>query len=167
MGQPEGFDELFRAEYPGIVRELALVLGDRALAEDVAADAFAELWRRWDKVKSLEKPGAWVRLVAVRGAGRARWRRGRRQQVEATHELGAPAEALDLDLLAALAALTQHQRVAVVLHHLGGWPAADIATVLGCAEVTVRTHLLRGRERLGALLAIPDDHQEVRDVDRG
>lgn len=44
MDKREGFAALFRAEYPGVVRELSFVLGDRALAEDVAAEAFVDLW---------------------------------------------------------------------------------------------------------------------------
>jgi RNA polymerase sigma-70 factor, ECF subfamily len=76
MDRGERFAEVFRAEYPGLVRELGLILGDRALAEDVAAEDFVELWRSWDRVSGLDRPGAWVRRVALRKAGRARWRRG-------------------------------------------------------------------------------------------
>jgi DNA-directed RNA polymerase specialized sigma24 family protein len=57
MDRHEGFAELFRAEYPGLVRELGLILGDRTLAEDVAADGFVEVWRKWDRVSALERGG--------------------------------------------------------------------------------------------------------------
>src|SRR5918994_3005119 len=77
MDRRERFAELFQAEYPGLVRELGLILGDRALAEDVAADGFVEMWRKWDRVYALERPGAWVRRVALREGGRARGGRGR------------------------------------------------------------------------------------------
>jgi hypothetical protein len=39
----EGFDALFRREYPAIVRTAYGVLGDRQGAEDVAQEAFARL----------------------------------------------------------------------------------------------------------------------------
>jgi DNA-directed RNA polymerase specialized sigma24 family protein len=42
------------------------------------------------------------------------------------------------------------------MHHLGGWPTGDIAVVLGCADVTVRSHLSRGRQRLAELLGGPN-----------
>lgn len=150
------FAQLFRAEYPGLVRELGLILGDRALAEDVAADGFVEGWRRWDWVSALDRPGAWVRRVALRKAGRARWRRGRRRQLEASFESPLPSESgVDVDLVRALMQLSEAQRTTVVMHHLGGWPISDIAFVLGCSDVTVRSHLSRGRQRLAQLLGGP------------
>ena len=157
MDRRERFAELFQAEYPGLVRELGLILGDRALAEDVAADGFVEMWRKWDRVNALERPGAWVRRVALRKAGRARWRRGRRRQVEASFAASPPNRGgVDLDLVRALAQLSEAQRTTVVMHHLGGWPTGDIAVVLGCADVTVRSHLSRGRQRLAELLSDPN-----------
>ena len=53
MDKRQRFAQLFRAEYPGLVRELGLILGDRALVEDVAADGFVEGWRRWDRTMSM------------------------------------------------------------------------------------------------------------------
>jgi RNA polymerase sigma-70 factor (ECF subfamily) len=156
MDRRERFAELFQAEYPGLVRELGLILADRALAEDVAADGFVEMWRKWDHVSDLERPGAWVRRVALRNAGRARWRRGRRRQVEASFAASPTGGGVDLDLVRALAQLSEAQRTTVVMHHLGGWPTGDIAVVLGCAEVTVRSHLSRGRQRLAELLGGPN-----------
>lgn len=157
MDRHEGFAELFQAEYPGLVRELGVILGDRPLAEDVAAEGFVEVWRKWDRVSALERPGAWVRRVVLRNAGRARWRRSRRRQVEASFAPPSPYDGgVDLDLVRALAQLSEAQRTTVVMHHLGGWPTGDIAVVLGCADVTVRSHLSRGRQRLAELLGGPD-----------
>lgn len=157
MDRGERFAEVFRAEYPGLVRELGLILGDRALAEDVAAEGFVELWRSWDRVSGLDRPGAWVRRVALRKAGRARWRRGRRGLVEASFEPPSTSGGgVNVDLIRALGQLSEAQRTAVVMHHFGGWPTADIAVVLGCADVTVRSHLSRGRQRLAQLLGDPN-----------
>lgn len=144
-----------------------MILGDRELAEDVAADAFAELWRKWHRVSDFDRPGAWVRLVALRKAGRARWRRSRRAVLEERATFAGTVTGLeesDLDLLRALEDLSPGQRTAVVMHHLGGWPAQDVAEVLGCSEVTVRSHLTRGRQRLASLLGGDDTDVEVDDV---
>jgi RNA polymerase sigma-70 factor (ECF subfamily) len=151
------FRALFDVEYPRLVRELRVVLGDPALAEDVAADAFEALLRSWSKVSRYDRPGAWLRLVALRAAGKARGRRARRPVVESTWQpTASDTDAVDVDLQRALLQLTLHQRTAIVLHHLSGFPARDIADVLECDEVTVRTHLLRGRRRLAELLGDPD-----------
>lgn len=164
MRDEPGYRALFEAEYPRLVRELRVIVADGALAEDLAADAFEQLLRRWSKVREYERPGAWVRLVALRGASKAQRRRARRPAIEASWAPRAGEPPVDLDLKAALAQLTLHQRAAVVLHHLGGYSGRDVASMLGCEEVTVRTHLLRGRRRLAELL---DDTtvEEVSDVD--
>lgn len=52
----------------------------------------------------------------------------------------------DEPLVAALAALTFHQRVAVVLVHGYGYRLAEAADVLGCTVSTLRNHLARGLE---------------------
>lgn len=159
-----GFRALFEVEYPRLVRELRLVVADAGLAEDLAADAFEQLLRRWPKIREYERPGAWVRLVALRAAGKARRRRARRPEVEAAWVPPAGVPPLDLDLRDALAALSMPQRTAIVLHHLGGFPSSEIASILGCTDATVRTHLLRGRRRLAELLGEPE-LEEVADAD--
>jgi len=167
MGERERFEAVFRAEYPGLVRELRLLVQDPALAEEVAAEAFLAAWQSPEDVTVLDRPGAWIRKVALRQAGRARRRRCQRTRVEAAHRTLPHDEApLDPDLHAALQSLSENQRVAVVLHHLGGWPAADIAEVLDCTEATVRSHLRRGRHRLAALLGEPTDAMGVTDGQR-
>lgn len=145
------FRALFEVEYPCLVRELRGIVGaDRA--EDVAADAFEQLARSWAKVREYERPGAWVRLVALRSAAKARRRDARRSSVEAGWRPSAFTPPIDVDLQRALMALSFHQRAAVALHHLGGFTAGEIAPMLGCDEATVRTHMFRGRRRLAELL---------------
>lgn len=55
-------------------------------------------------------------------------------------------------VLAALAALPEEQRVALVLVDLEGHSVAEAAAVLDCAEGTVKSRCARGRARLAAAL---------------
>lgn len=64
-GDREQFEALFRTECTGLVRELRLILGDPGGAEEVAAEAFVEVWRRWSDVRGYDRPAAWVRRVAL------------------------------------------------------------------------------------------------------
>ena len=64
---PPDFEEVFHSNHDSVVREVARIVGIDA-AKDVTADAFAELHRRWDHVSGFDKPGAWVRRVALRRA---------------------------------------------------------------------------------------------------
>jgi RNA polymerase sigma-70 factor (ECF subfamily) len=61
--KPATVEALFRQSYKPIVQALALACGDLAAAEDATQDAFAQAWRRWDRISRYDNPGAWVRRV--------------------------------------------------------------------------------------------------------
>ena len=151
------FAWLFRDEYPAIVRTAYLMLGDRAAAEDVAQEAFARLYARWRRISRYERPGAWVRRVAIRLASRARRRMPRLEPV--VEEATGPETPADLDLHRAVLALPPNQRAAVVLHYLEDLPVDEVAALMGVAPATARVHLHRARRRLATLLG-----EETEDV---
>lgn len=157
----EGFESFFREEYISVVRTLVPILGDQADAEAVAQEAFVKAMARWRRLQSYDRPGAWVRRVAIRDAVRAAERRQRHQPLSDSR--GVPMqdvpEMVDLDV--GLAGLSPKQRASVVLHHLAGWPVAEVAEALGCAEATVRVHLHRGRAALAE--ALHENTEEVSD----
>jgi RNA polymerase sigma-70 factor (ECF subfamily) len=66
-----------------------------------------------------------------------------------------PADAIEtrLDINAALRLLTPHQRAALVLVDMLGYPVAEVAMVLGVSEGTVKSRCARGRARLLPYLA--------------
>lgn len=157
----EEFDDLFRREFRPIVRTVYIVLGDFGAAEDVAQEAFAALYRHWRKVHAYERPGAWVRRIALQRA--LRWRTRRRAEsrtLERMHSI--PAPTTDPDLHRAIATLSPAQRAAVALHYLEKAPIAEVADIMQCAEGTVKSHLHRARERLSSILG----EQEASDVTR-
>ncbi len=156
------FEETFRAEYPGIVRVLAPIVGTREDAEAIAQDGFAKAYHRWDKIGRYDKPGAWIQHVAARDAVRfARRRRNEPHDQPTTPPLVEDiAGALDLD--AAIRRLPAKQRASVVLHYLADWPVADVSQAMGCKEATVRVHLHRARAALAIELGA-EPHEEVTD----
>lgn len=60
----------FRAEFPGVLRTVFLIVHDRGRSEDVTQEAFIQLLAHWKKVSRYERPDAWVRRVAIRHAVR-------------------------------------------------------------------------------------------------
>ena len=70
------FDELFRAMFPRVARTAALVARDPQLGPDIAQEAFARLYERWDRMESPEHARNFVFRVAVNLAKshlRRRW----------------------------------------------------------------------------------------------
>lgn len=68
-------------------------------------------------------------------------------------------------VLAALATLPPEQRAALVLVDMEGYPVAEVAVMLDCAEGTVKSRCSRGRARLASLLA--DLHAPSREPGHG
>jgi RNA polymerase sigma-70 factor, ECF subfamily len=146
----DGYDEIFRAEYDTIVRAAFLVTGEAETTTEVAQDAFAELYVRWHKIRDYDRPGAWVRRVAVRGAIRVSERDRRRRELTAAPISATTGDTPDLE--PALAALSPKQRAAVVLHYFEDLSVDETAETMGCAPSTASVHLHRARARLAEVL---------------
>jgi RNA polymerase sigma factor (sigma-70 family) len=152
--QESEFSDLFRTEYPALVRAIYLIVGDREHARDIAQEAFLQLFKRWWRVSRYERPDAWVRRVAVRMAVRASRRDQTRRHLEHLTDPAPsqPASTSDIDVLRAVAQLPGMQRAAVILFYFEDRPVAEIAEALACSEATARVHLYRARKRLAEVL---------------
>lgn len=160
MDTTPSFDELFVAEFSSVERTVYLIVHDREIAKEITQEAFLELLRAWRKVSRYERPGAWVRRVAIRLAVRAVRR----------HEFGSRAErrafeqkravtTRDLDVWRAIRSLPVRQRAAVALYYFEDRPVGEVADIMGCSPQTARVHLFRARQRLGHLLSATEVDQ--------
>jgi RNA polymerase sigma-70 factor (ECF subfamily) len=150
------FEALFRSQFTPVARSAFLVLRDRSAAEDIAQDAFAQLYRHWPKVSSYERPDAWLRRIAIRSAVRAARRRETLDRLVRLFQREASTASTNLDLQAALGRLSAHQRGAIALHYYQDLPMSDVAAALGCSQATAKVHLFRARRRLAQLLGEPE-----------
>jgi RNA polymerase sigma-70 factor (ECF subfamily) len=163
MSADTGFEEMFRREYPRVLRTVALIVMNAEVAEEVTQEAFTELHLKWARIGSYERPGAWVRRVAIRKAVRGRRRAAQGAQLEALTGESQTVDDMkpDIDLVRAVASLPAQQRAAIVLHYYDDLSVGEVADVLGCAEPTVRVHLHRGRARLAELLRLDEEVDDV------
>jgi RNA polymerase sigma-70 factor (ECF subfamily) len=150
------FERFFRDEYPRLVPMLHALTGDRQRAEDLAQEALAKAQQDWRRVSSLDRPGAWVRRVALNASSNVRRRRGR--EAAALHRIGSAPPVLDVsadadpELWRLVRQLPEQQRWAVALFYVEDRALADVAAVLGCSEGAVKTHLSRARATLARRL---------------
>ena len=147
---------------PGVWRTARRVLGDEAEAEDVAQEAMLRLWRIAPEWRAGEaKVSTWLFRVAVNlCTDRLRRRRGVALDAIPEPEDGAPGAAAGLieadrtaALDAALMALPERQRQAVVLRHLEGLANPEIADIMGLGVEAVESLTARGKRNLGLALA--------------
>lgn len=163
------------------------LLGDPRDAEEVAQDGLVRAHRAIatydpDRIRALRlRP--WLAAIVVRLA-RNRRRRAvdRRPPTDLAALTGGAAEphasdatdpaaaafAADLArrLGAALDALPQPMRAAVVLRHVAGMPVSEVAEALGRREATVRSDTHRGLDRLRAILDRTDPELAAQEADR-
>jgi RNA polymerase sigma factor (sigma-70 family) len=148
----QAFDDFYRDEYRRLVPVIAALLGDRAGAQDVVQEALVEAQRRWATVEEFDKPGAWVRRVALNRASNVRRRSGREHRALARLRVvraESESNALPDDHLWSLVRdLPDQQRRAVALYYVGDLSVADVADAMECSEGTVKTHLSRARAHL-------------------
>jgi len=147
-------DDLYAANFTSLTTQLYAYFGDRQEAQDVVQEAFCRALTRWRQISTYEDPVAWVRRVAWnlatsnvrRSRVAAAFRRGYRPEY-------APAPSPDrVALVAALRALPDKQRQAVVLHYLADIPISEIAKTMRTSEGTVKSWLHRARAALAAAL---------------
>lgn len=129
-------------EYPRLVGLLALQVGDRRVAEELAQDTLLALCRHWTRV---ERPTAWLTRVGLNRANSWLRRRLAERRAQARHgptaaiaEDEGPGRMEADELRRRVAALPRRQRTAVALRFYEQHTVAEAAAVMGCAEGTVK-----------------------------
>jgi RNA polymerase sigma-70 factor, ECF subfamily len=155
----EDFEAFYRREYQDVVGLVYAVGGIRVGAEDIAHDAFVEAYKRWDHIGRYEKPGAWVRRVAIQRA--QRWHSRRSAEIRARARillrLGEAGNVTELsaeraELWSAVRALPRRQAQVLFLYYQARYSVAEIADMLELAPGTVKAQLSNGRRALAKRL---------------
>ncbi|MBK7660979.1 MAG: sigma-70 family RNA polymerase sigma factor [Betaproteobacteria bacterium] len=158
-GDREAFAELVR-RHQSMVRSVLrrLTNGDAALADDLAQEAFLLAWRRLDTFRFEARFTTWLYRIAFNA-----WQSERRK----THEVllgedeampepdaapSGPGAEERMDLERALATLPDAERAAIAACYAADLSHVEAAEALGIPLGTVKTHILRAKERLRARL---------------
>jgi RNA polymerase sigma-70 factor (ECF subfamily) len=162
-GDDGAFSELVLRRQKCVRDLLRRLCGDHALADDLAQTAFVQAWRSLGGLRDPGAFGGWLKRVAV-NVWLAEARRAALvfdDDDEALAELPDPAPdperaAGRLDLERALAELKPAERLCVVLAHGEGMTHPEIAEAAELPLGTVKSHVLRGTEKLKRILARMD-----------
>lgn len=153
-GSELAFNRLVDRHQQAVRTFLRKLLGNEADADDMAQETFLAAWTHAGAFRGEASVRAWLCGIAWRKAKGAQ-RSWARQRVRDTghHERQSPsgATATIEDRLAvkrALHSLPLEQRAAVTLCLICGFSHSEAAGILGAALGTVKSHVLRGRERL-------------------
>ena len=153
---------LVSGKLPRVVGLAHRMLHDRSEAEDVAQEAFVRTWRQaatWESGRA--RFDTWLHTVVL-NLCRDRLRRRRKVSGDAIPEAADPAPDAIATLVeaergeavaAAIAALPERQREAILLVHYQDMTGAAASRTLGSSVEALESLLARGRRTLRALLA--------------
>jgi RNA polymerase sigma factor (sigma-70 family) len=156
-------DEFCEEVWPGLASSLGFYCRDVGVGEELAQEALARAWARWEKVSRLESPEGWVYRVGLNLA-RSRFRRTKAEQralsrLDRAEQVETTVTEDVLAVRAAVASLPERQRAAVILRHFADLPVATVADVLDCAQGTVRSLTSQAMDRLRLEFEVPTRHE--------
>ncbi|HZP58758.1 MAG TPA: sigma-70 family RNA polymerase sigma factor, partial [Opitutaceae bacterium] len=129
--------------------------GDSHLANDLAQETFLKAWQKLRTYRGGARFSTWLFGIAYnefRMASRRRKELALEDMAEPPPEPAGPAAVsrsqLRLDLAEALKVLNADERAAVILCNQNGLSHEEAAQVLDCPLGTVKTNILRGKEKL-------------------
>ena len=155
------FEEFVAARLGPLIRYATVVTWDPYLAEDITQDVLLRAQSRWARIGGLDAPEQYVKRMILNQF--LSWRRRRAARMvtispEALEMIAPPvadgtSATEDRDLvLRLIATLPPKQRAALALRYYEDMPDDQIAELLGCRPVTVRTQISRALATLRTAL---------------
>ncbi len=155
------FAEILSAYQDKVFRLCCAMLGDRALAEEAAQEAFVRIWKALPRFRGESALSTWIYSIARNACLTARkskaFERGLSLELPGVRFAAerARAEAPDrsVDILRYVAELPPHYREVVLLFHMQEKSYDEVAAMLDLPLGTVKTYLHRARKQLAEALA--------------
>lgn len=168
-GDHAAFQELVERHQNMIVGTVAKMLGNPSDAQDIAQQVFIRLWKSAPRYKRKAKFTTFLFTITRNLVFNESKKRSRRKthsleereeenfsQIAADESRSPDAETLQSELQsavdAAINALPEKQRMAVILRRYENMPYEQIADVLDSSVSAVKSHLFRARTELRNLL---------------
>ncbi|MEV4515323.1 SigE family RNA polymerase sigma factor [Dactylosporangium sp. NPDC049525] len=150
------FEEFVHSRGAALVRFARLLTGDEHRADDLVQEVLAKAFVQWRRVAAAERPDVYVRRMLV-NANTSWWRRRSSGEITVAEptpglvgaDIGTEVAARD-ELWRMVLALPVRQRAVLVLRYYEDLDDGQIAEILGCSTITVRTTALRGLNTLRA-----------------
>jgi DNA-directed RNA polymerase specialized sigma24 family protein len=145
----EAFVAFVRELEPRLRRALVAAYGLER-GREATAEALAFAWEHWSRVQAMENAAGYLYRV-----GQSRSRPRRHPPLFAPESSGNE-RMVEPGLLAAMADLSEQQRVCVVLTQAYGWQLSKVGELLGVSVSTVQTHTQRAMEKLRSALEVTE-----------
>jgi RNA polymerase sigma-70 factor (ECF subfamily) len=158
-GEREAFDRLVLRYQRDVYRLCYRYVNSHEDANDLAQEVFLKAWRAIGRFRGDSSFRTWLYRIAYRGfLSELRRNEPQTEELGEQHAVteagdGTEAKAFMEDFEVALRQLTPAQRDAVHFSLQRGFSHPEIADIMDLPIGTVKTHVLRGRQKLQALLS--------------
>jgi len=152
-GSRDAFDDLI-VRFEGKVLKTALYMTRNLQdAQDIAQEVYVKIFRSIRTFQNLDRIEHWVYRITVNAARDFQRRKKLFWPLAMIVKGAIPRDPVFQDeirnqLTEALALLSFNERVAFILKTLEEIETAEVAEILGCREVTVRSHLHNAKKKL-------------------
>ena len=164
QGDPDAFEQLYRAHAGRLYTLIVRMVASAETAEDLLQEVFLNAYRKVNLFRGDSSLGTWLYRMAVNHC--LDYLRGRQSKMERTTDsldeegMAEPtastplvASAINrLDLERAIEQLPDGCRTAFVLHDVEGFEHHEIATMLGISEGTSKSQVHKARMKLRGIL---------------
>lgn len=169
-GDPHAFRVLVERHQSAVIGTVAKMLGNHSEAEDIAQQAFLRIWKNAKRYRPEAKFTTYLFTITRNLVFNETRRRSRKKEIsanereensniqaEASPNLQPDAELLQVELQkavdAAISALPETQRMAVILRRYENMPYEEIGAVLNLSVSAVKSLLFRARTTLREALS--------------
>jgi RNA polymerase sigma-70 factor, ECF subfamily len=163
-GDPDAFEQLYRAHAGRLYTLIARMVTSAETAEDLLQEVFLNAYRKVSSFRGDSSLGTWLYRMAVNHC--LDYLRGRQGKMARTTDsiddegVAEPAAVAPLvassisrlDLERAIAQLPDGCRTAFVLHDVEGFEHHEVAKLLGISEGTSKSQVHKARLKLRAML---------------
>ena len=159
------YNRLIRPIKHQMIRIVGRIMRDPDEVEDVFQEILALIWANLAKIEKHPNPHAYILRICVTRSYDALRKRARRRRYELFFETIKAKFLLDhfqdfsaaydrrVAVREAIAMLPPNQGLTVLLRLVDETPYHKIGSILGCSEITARSHFSKGKARLRKILA--------------
>ena len=158
LGDKSAFDKLTN-KYQSPIRRFFqnLTMGDVPLSDDLAQETFIKAYLNIHSFKGISGFSTWLYRIAYNvfyDSTRAQkhWADLDEQEIDRKYQTLNGFSAGKMDIYNALKILRKEEQTALLLFYMDDKTQNEIAKIMNCPLGTVKTYLLKGKEKLSAYL---------------
>ncbi len=120
--------------------------------DEAVQECLCKAWKKRHQLKDERYMQTWVIRILINECHNIQRKAGRELPLNEVPERVAPADA-NFEMHDALFSIDETLRMPIILHYIEGFSICEIAQILRCPQGTVKSRMLRGRQKLKIILS--------------